>query len=380
MVAADAEGGAPGLASRYAAARVVYPRPDDDPDATVAALRRIARQQAVDLIIPVTDAMIMPLSEARATFEGWCRLAIPSAEALAVAHDKDRTVELARQVGVPVPRTVVVDSVDEALIAARDLDWPLVLKPRWSWKYRERAGLTSYDVAFADSPAALVDRMRPLAGRCSVLLQEYCPGRGIGVELLMAKGRPLAAFAHRRLRELPMSGGASTFRESIAIDPELYTYAVGLLGALRWTGWAMVEFKVGPRGPRLMEINGRAWGSLPLAVRSGMDFPGRLAALYLDGSTSTTSPPACRYALGVRCRNLELDLAWVIAALRGRGGGRSPFLPTPSRLDGLAAAVGFLDPRAGFDIQSLEDPLPGLLDLGRIVRRMVGGRLRRRAA
>jgi hypothetical protein len=83
---------------------------------------------------------------------------------------------------------------------------------------------------------------------------------------------------------------------------------------------------------------------------------------------------ACRYAVGVRCRNLELDLAWIVAAVRGRGGGRSPFLPAPSRLDGMAAALGLLDPRAGCDVQSLDDPMPGLLDLRRMARRVLPGR------
>jgi len=374
VVAADSAADAPGLASRYAAARAVYPRPDRDPAATVAAIEQIARQHGVDLIIPVTDAIIMPLSEARTRFDGWCQLALPSADALAVARDKARTVELARQVGVPVPATVVVESVAQALAAAKDMTWPVVLKPRWSWEYRQREGLASYDVAFANTPDALRDRMQTLEGRCAVLLQEYCPGQGVGVELLLDDGRPLAAFAHRRLHELPMSGGASTLRESVALDPDLYRLAVRMMGALRWTGWAMVEFKVGSNGPRLMEINGRAWGSLPLATRSGMDFPARLASLYLEGPPSESEPVACRYAVGVRCRNLELDLAWIVAAVRGRGGGRSPFLPAPSRLDGMAAALGLLDPRAGCDVQSLDDPLPGLLDLRRIARRVLPGR------
>ena len=63
-----------------------------------------------------------------------------------------------------------------------------------------------------------------------------------------------------------MTGGASSYRESVALDARLLEDSVRLLQALRWTGLAMVEFKVGADGYHLMEINGRVWGSLPLAV------------------------------------------------------------------------------------------------------------------
>ena len=46
--------------------------------------------------------------------------------------------------------------------------------------------------------------------------------------------------------------------------------------------------------PVLMEINGRVWGSLPLAVRSGMDFPRKLVELYLDGPPTTPGSCCCR--------------------------------------------------------------------------------------
>jgi predicted ATP-grasp superfamily ATP-dependent carboligase len=153
------------------------------------------------------------------------------------------------------------------------LGWPLVLKPQSSRLYHQNAGIDSFTVAYADGPERLAEQMAPFEGRCPVLLQEYCAGAGDGVELLLHEGRPLAAFQHRRLREVPITGGASAFRESVPLDPLLLDYSTRLLRELRWTGLAMVEFKSSVGGPRLMEINGRVWGSLPLAVRSGMDFP-----------------------------------------------------------------------------------------------------------
>ena len=60
-----------------------------------------------------------------------------------------------------------------------------------------------------------------------------------------------------------------------------------------------------------MEINGRPWGSFPLAVRSGMDFPALLADLFLNGPPQNFDSVNTNYQAGVRSRNLELDLMWI---------------------------------------------------------------------
>ena len=54
--------------------------------------------------------------------------------------------------------------------------------------------------------------------------------------------------------------------------------------ALRYTGVAMVEFKVNAKTGEfvLIEINGRFWGSLPLAVAAGANFPLWLYQMWVE--------------------------------------------------------------------------------------------------
>jgi predicted ATP-grasp superfamily ATP-dependent carboligase len=193
-----------------------------------------------------------------------------------------------------------------------------------------------------------------------VLLQQYVRGEGHGIELLASEGRPLAAFQHRRLREVPITGGASSFRESVPLDPDLLEASTRLLEALKWTGLAMVEFRVGPDGAHLMEVNGRIWGSLPLAVRAGMDFPARMAELFVDGPPPP-GPVETGYRVGVRSRNLSLDVVWIASTLRPRR--RYPYLETPSRRAAVAAALGLLRPGDGYDLLEADDPRPQLAEL-----------------
>jgi len=373
VVAADELPRSPGFYSRYTSERVRYPPPAEAPEQAVEVLLRAARELSVDLIVPVTDEIILPLSEARAHFAGVCRLALPGTQALATALDKRATLELAEGLDIPVPRTALVANTDEALAAAADIGWPVVLKPQSSRVYRreqdpktgEQGKVAAFGVSYAAGPETLTTQVGRLEGRSGVLVQEYCTGTGIGIELLMDRGRPLAAFQHRRVREVPITGGASSYRDSVPLDPVLLDHAVRLLGALDWTGLAMVEFKAGNTGHTLMEVNGRIWGSLPLAVKAGMDFPARLVDLCLNGSSNARVRLDTAYEVGVRSRNLELETMWIGSALRR--GRRYPFLEAPSRREALRVALRLLNPADGYDVLSRDDPRPGLAEIAQII-------------
>jgi predicted ATP-grasp superfamily ATP-dependent carboligase/thymidylate kinase len=370
VIAADSEPRSPGFYSRYAAGRLRYPPPEESPEEMVEVLLAAARSRRIDLIIPVTDETILPLVAARDRFAGVCRLAVPEPRALGTSRDKMATFDLAAELGVPSPRTELVSTVNEALRAAPSLGWPVVLKPRFSRILRDGGGVERYAVSYAANDEALAEEMGLLEGRCDVLVQEYCAGEAHGVEVLAHEGRALAAFQHRRLREVPITGGASSFRESVVLEPVLFDYAARLLAALEWTGLAMVEFKVGNGGPRLMEVNGRIWGSLPLAVKSGVDFPAGLAEVCFGNVPAADHRPHTSYAVGVRSRNLDLEVVWIGSTLRRAR--PYPGVPTPRRRQAVAAALRLVYPGDGFDMLAREDPRPGLVEFVGIAGKLRG--------
>src|SRR6185312_9651469 len=106
---------------------------------------------------------------------------------------------------------------------------------------------------------------------------------------------------HERIHALPVTGGASTYRRSIEPPEALLRATDTLLSHLRWHGVAMVEFKVAPDGDfRLMEINPRLWGSLPLAVAAGTCAIWRA---ILSGTGNPGSNAAIRFGSS-RCKPL----------------------------------------------------------------------------
>jgi len=105
-------------------------------------------------------------------------------------------------------------------------------------------------------------------------IEEYVEGEGYGCSVLYFGGEFVADFTHRRLREKVETGGTSTFREAATHEGiEIATKAI--FDALGWNGLAMCEFKVCPKTKRFwfIEVNPRMWGSISLAVESGVEFP-----------------------------------------------------------------------------------------------------------
>lgn len=366
VVAGGSRLDAPGLRSRYAAHRLRYPPPGLKPDEFTAAVREAVTDFGVDLIIPVSDAALLPLARARHDLAA-ARLAAPHDEAVEIAISKSRTIELAQQLGVPVPQTRLAFDADDALRGATEVGYPVVLKPDRTYRFDGIHGAQRIGVTFAND-AAEAARLAGAAHRTSpMLIQAYAGGVGVGLELLAREGEPVMAFQHRRIREMPVSGGASSMRESVRLDPDLYAHACRLAAALRWTGLMMVEFKAGTNGPLLMEINGRPWGSLPLAVSAGADFPVALTRMLLDDQLPAAEIGT--YRTGVRGRNLELDLRWAInVALQRR---QYDFLPFPRRAKALAPLIDLLRPSVRDDLLSLEDPMPGARHLVDVTRRLI---------
>ncbi|MBK6688616.1 MAG: ATP-grasp domain-containing protein [Deltaproteobacteria bacterium] len=329
----------PPARSRYVARR--YPI-----DREVAAFVR-ARTEAepYDLIIPTTDEVAIPLDRARGLST---QLALPSPEAFRLVQDKARTTELCRNLGIPVPEEVVLGPGEGAERVPDGWPYPLVVKPVSSF--------TASDLVHRHQVETVSDRdglVRALAVRdpaLQVVVQQAVPGVGGGLEILAYEGEVLFAFQHRRLHE-PARGGGSSLRESVPVDPLLAEAGALLARALRYTGVAMLEIREHEQGFTLLEINGRFWGSLPLAIAAGADFPRFLYEALVEGRREFD--PA--YRIGVVARNLGRDLGYWAERARREG----PSVVPTAFAEGVQ---GILHGEAS-DTFAEDDPAPALLDL-----------------
>jgi predicted ATP-grasp superfamily ATP-dependent carboligase len=353
-------------ASRFCARAIQYPDPGSEEAAFIEALVRIVREHQVDVILPVRDVSAILVTQHRALFEPACHVPFADNERLQKAADKTYVLRAAERLGVPIPRTTFLSSAHEVDGYLDRLSFPVVIKGKAS-KLRTNNGWISSGVKYASHPGELrADVSARHEAEFPLLLQERIHGPGMGVFACYDRGAPVAFFSHRRIREKPPTGGVSVLSESVPMCPAARRYAEALLNDLRWHGVAMVEFKVDERdgGPRLMEINGRFWGSLQLAVDAGVDFP----AILLDTVRSSNGAAWPEYRIGVKSRWFLGDLDSLLIQLFGKAPGPEAPTSKTERLRPLLEFMKLWERDLYYENPRLSDLGPGFCEFARWIR------------
>ena len=341
--------------SRYCRAALDYPESTHDPGAFVDSIVEFVRTHSIDLVIPVTDWTLGPLSAQRGCFARICRLAMPSPTAVDTVSDKFRTIELAESLGIDVPRTHLIESVGD-LSRWEQNQFPVVVKDRFSvrWtKGRAVFGSVAYAYSALELRDKVAERLR-VAG--DVLIQEFVLGVGIGFSCFVGAGKASLPFQWQRIREVDPRGSASSARKSIPLVPALVSQSIRLITAMGFDGAAMVEYKETRDGRLiLMEINGRPWGSIGLPVACGIDYPRYIIEWCLQG---TLPPENISYRKHVTCRRVVGELTH-LSNLRA---GRPPNWPGtyPNFWTSLFRMAVPWRPGMCYDDLWLSDPRPGI--------------------
>jgi predicted ATP-grasp superfamily ATP-dependent carboligase len=368
--------GALAASSRWAADVLVTRDPLREPGPFADAVAAYAADQAIDFILPVTDASMLALLPARERL-GASVMPCGSLEAFLALADKAGLRERAMRLGIAFPRQVELQWSARERSLAGAVQVPVVVKPARSVAVpdsqsgesaRERPAPSKLGIRHAASMDELTAVIRAMPrGAYPLLIQERIVGPGVGIFLLLWDGEVLASFAHRRLREKPPSGGVSVYAESIELPAELAERSRALLEDLGWHGVAMVEYKIDQTSgtPYLMEINGRFWGSLQLAIDAGVDFP----RILLDRASGRPAAPPPVYRAGVRGRWWWGDADHVLARLLHSPADLSLPRGAPSRGSAVRA---FLSSCLRFDSDAVwrwNDPRPFLTETASWFRR-----------
>jgi predicted ATP-grasp superfamily ATP-dependent carboligase/protein-tyrosine-phosphatase len=352
---ADINGSANCPPSRAIRHFVKLPSIDDTPDEFVNALTELILSRHYDTIFPCSDPGLVAVSKCYEHLRSLLYVACPPPDVVARVLNKSLTLEAADKCNIAVPVTYRIRD-HSALEAMRGrLRFPIIAKPASKIDERFNTFKSRYFATLEELARAF--RSEPQLGSLC-LFQQYCDGVGVGIEVLMHKGQPLAIFQHRRLKELPITGGGSVTAVSEPADPLLTDQAVALLRQIGWEGVAMVEFRYDrtERKAVLMEVNGRYWGSLPLAIHAGMDFP--FYEWQLVHGEKPEIPASYRH--GVRTRWLFGDIQRLQSLLAGT---QIDEFPRPSVAHELIRFIRDFAPTTHPAVWSWSDPLPALYQL-----------------
>ncbi|MFC6905792.1 ATP-grasp domain-containing protein [Halalkalicoccus tibetensis] len=345
---------APGLLTKHTDEKYLYPDPNENAEQFVEHLIQFLQQRPHTAVIPMADRTHTILSKHKDRIaETNTLVGVEDWEKFAIGNNKIALVEIAQTCSVPVPNTHTPDSIEDIRQLKDEISYPVLLKPRVTTvqdangRYREaRIGEDNY----VESPSELVATFNSFLEEGEYyqhdppFIQEIIPGETVATGALAKNGEIRAAFQEKRLRTYPIEGGVGAVRTGIH-EPEMFAYAQDIVAALDWTGPVYVEFMQTPdREFYLIEVNGRYWGSLGLAVNSGIDFPWyHYQQLRGDDFEKDYS-----YRIGVRQRRLfYTDIKWMLAKLSA---GEIGAVPTFIR--------SFFDTTD--DVLQLDDPLPAV--------------------
>ncbi len=345
--------------SKYCRLSFEYPVSTADTAAFAVSVAEFASANQIDLIIPVTDWTTLPLAHHREQVHFPCPIVLPDAGALNLASDKYRTIELARSLGIPVPSTWLISSSRE-METLPQLTFPVVVKDRFSVRWVDNKAVFG-SVAYAYSQEELAIRIADrLQAAGDVLIQEFVRGTGIGFSCFSLDGDARIPFQWRRIRETDPRGSGSSARRSIAVDPITAECSAKLIHAAGFDGIAMVEYKqeAGVGHNVLMEINGRPWGSIQLAIASGVDYP----RYVVDWWLSRTKPPKeIAFKTGITCRRMAGELTHLENLRRGAPPGWP--VPYPGLWGSLAKVAVPWYPGLHYDDFACGDFRPGAAEI-----------------
>lgn len=337
--------------SKYCRRRIVLPSLQTDSKHFARQFFKLLERERYSVIYPITNDSLDFLDSHREQIAPSAGLLLPSPESLRIARDKARIGRLAEELDIPVPRRFALKAGENPAEAAPGFEYPILVKPR--------IGYGSRGVGVARSALEFPAVYQSAANiHPDPLIQEFIPpgGAAIGASVFFdGAARPKAVFVHKRIREYPVSGGPSTLRIGIK-HPQAAEYALRLCGHLGWRGVAMVEFKEDPRTGelKLLEVNPRFWGSLALAVHSGVDFP----YLYYLAAAGKRVPDSFEYAQDMLCR-------WLLP------GDLLNFVYNPKRFSLEPSFFRFFGKSLRYDILSITDPLPTLGRMSAFIRYLV---------
>lgn len=346
--------------SKYCHERFVYPDPVHAGPEFIKTLQQQIVDRAVDVVLPVSDITTCLVTENKKILGKCCHIPFPDFEVVKRAASKYEVIKAAQQLGIAIPRTHFVDTPEQASSIPCDWPFPLVIKPNRS-RIRDGSRWISTGVSYAytiDELRLKVESSHRL--EFPLLIQERIEGPGVGVFLCYHHGKSIACFAHRRLREKPPSGGVSVLRESIALPPLAKADAERLLDHLQWHGVAMVEFKIDQRNnlPVLMEVNGRFWGSLQLAIDSGIDFP----SILVDTINNDNPTPVFSYKVGVKTRWFWGDVDVLIMLLTKKRSQLNLSKNYPGTFRSIFNFLKFFAKDLHYEIWSVSDPRPAIYE------------------
>lgn len=240
-------------------------------------------------------------------------------------RNKSVMARAASAAGLDVCRQALCASVEDCRAWAREIGYPVVVKPVAS-SGSDLVRICAHDEDVMTHAAAILAGDKYGQARSGVLIQEFMAGEEYTVDGVVRNGR-LTVFAVGRYRKIAREGAVIYDKieffapDDPAISQGILFYCDRLVDAVEArTGPVHIEIMLTPRGPMLVEIAARAHGGIATSVIDGSFSPSFIDAIidtYLDPTRDAARLPRARRERAATICFLIADQAGTLSGIPG---------------------------------------------------------------
>jgi len=303
-----------GHVSKYIKHSIEAPHPETHESQFINVLIDCAKEYGGGVLFPVSDETVVAVARNKDALNKQFIIACPEWDIVSQYIDKKYTYELADANGVPAPKTIVPQSVEDVENYSKKVDFPCLVKPSQSHLFYAHFKCKMFPVNNADEMISIYQQATEVG--LEVMLQEIIPGDDADVVNYNAyfwDGEPLVEFTSEHIRNAPPWWGSPRVALSNKI-PEVIEPGRKILKAMGFYGYACTEFKKDTRDGvyKLMEVNGRHNLSTLLAVRCGINFPW----LQYQHLVENEQPTAHDFKTGIYWIDITRDVGYSLGYLK----------------------------------------------------------------
>lgn len=289
----------------------MLPDPSGSADEFAEALGRLVAKHGYEVVIATSDTTLARLAS--------ISIPVPTFPDVGPAYraltDKAALADLCATVHVPYPRTRAPRTDDETRSAVGELGLPAIVKSSRTAVAGPLAVSTAFGAQVCRDLDHAMSAARSLrtAGLHPVVQSRVPSMEKINAAVIRVHGAGEYRYAHRVLRETPITGGIGVALQTISADRGSGGEAADLLervcDAAAYSGVAQAEFYRSAEDGRLylLDVNPRLWGSTWFAERLGQRVVERGVRLALDLPQLALLP----YELGRRFHTPVGEWRWL---------------------------------------------------------------------
>lgn len=290
-------------------------------EAALAGLKKVVKSLANPVLLPLDDESVW-------LFDEFCRREVainagPTGSQAKIALDKRLQISLAEKAGFDVPPTInILCNADFDQIS----EFPVFVKPALAARTtNDRLGRGQ--AYFCQNKEELEDLSEKIDLCEPYIAQAFVKGVGEGVFGLAINGRILISSGHRRIRMMNPIGSGSSACVGINPGEAVMQNTTDFIRQIGWTGNFMVELlhSIEEGKHWFVELNGRSWGSMALARRSGYEYPAWTVKL---ADNTDFRPPEVEHPVNLTCRHVGREINHAIFVMLGSKSRNIPGWPS----------------------------------------------------